>query len=228
MKKLFSLLAAALTCVTSQAQLVHLHADGTVIQKFGGESWWSGSGDAAGAPAALDLYYEANLPADPGEPGVPARTYRPGNPLNNRWRIQFGAVDITAPFDTIQVTDSGLSVYFADLANGFSTLDLRLTFTSDPSPGFELPRPPFPSLGLPSDPELPWSTSQSTWAFDTGSGFGLEEGGLQVRVDRVTGEIRSFQPVPEPSTYAVSALLLIGATLIMKHRRRAGRRSAVA
>jgi hypothetical protein len=158
------------------------------------------------------------MPGEPEDPWVPARTYQSNSRANNFWRLEYGAIDVASPFQEIQVSDSGLSLY-SFRSSDYTTLDLKLTFATDPSPGFALPVPPFPPLGLP-DPDFPWVAQTSTFVFDTGGGPGLEEGSLFVNVTAISGEIvPRLQAVPEPRSYALSSMIALGAAIAWRKRR---------
>jgi hypothetical protein len=217
-RHLLLVLCAVTGWSTASAQLVHMTLDGVVTSKFEGESWWPGGGSGENQPARLHLYYDSRMQGDPQDPWVPARTYHSNSAANNFWRLEYGSLDVAAPFQTIEVSDTGMSLY-SFRSSDFSTLDLKLTFASDPSPNFALPVPPFPLLGMP-DPDLPWVTQSSTFVFDTGGGKGYDEGSLFVDVTAARGEIvPPFQAVPEATTYALAAALLIG-TVILRRKRR--------
>lgn len=203
---------------TGFAQLIHLRIDGTVTSKFEGESWWKGVGSGVDQPARLDLYYDPALPGSSMEVWDDVRTFQSNSTANNFWRLEYGALDVSAPFQTLEVSERGLSLYsFREF--DFTTLDLRLNFNAPTSANFALPLPPLPRLE-PVDPDIPWIRHPSSFVFDTAGGANFDEGSIFVGVEHLSAEIvPRFQPVPEPSTYALGATLLLGGLVLWRHRR---------
>jgi hypothetical protein len=214
MKPVFLFVACVFGSMTPAiGQLIHLTVDGVVTDKFGGDSWWSGDGSGVGEAATLHLYYDPQLSVAIAEPWLPSRSYRSNSAANNFWRLEFGHVDIAAPFETIDISDTELSLHYFSEARGFTTLDLRLVFGADPSPGFALPVPPFPNLAA-ADPALPFGMYPSAFMFDTLDGFELDEGSLFVGVERLRAEtVARFQPVPEPGAFAIAGAMLLVAAI---------------
>lgn len=208
------------TATLASAQLVHVVVQGTVVQKFGGESWWAAEGTGEGALARLDLHYDASTPAQPVIAGDPYATYLPTDTSSNRWRLQFGTLDITGPLQSLAVSNSTLWAEFFDIAT-LSAVELEAMFASDPSPGFQLPVPPFPALA-PRSPAAGETGYTSTFTFDTQSGWELEPGSIVVGIDSLTATAVGVPPsaaIPEPSTYALFAGAVLAAGVIMRRRR---------
>ena len=130
---------------------------------------------------------------------------------NNFWRLSYGAVDVSAPLDEITVSDTEMRVRGFERAS-LTSLDLRLVFASDPSPGFRLPASTLPALAN-TDPMNPFDVKPSRFVFDTQGGFDLDAGSLYVNVQSARIEaMPPFQAVPELATYAsVGARMLLGA-----------------
>lgn len=208
MKRFFLLLLALSplgTTTSLQAQLVHLAIQGTVTEKFGGGAWWTGSG--VGAPALLDVFYDAK----------PVTLSATPTPENNYWRLRFGQLDASAPISSIAWENT--SLFVETLVQGsLTTLNLELKFTA-PSPADPLPAPPFPPLA-PRSPAGGLTGYTSTVDFDTRSLGGLGAGSLVIGVDSFRAELLTGSvPVPEASTFGYGAGLVLVCLVTMRRRK---------
>jgi hypothetical protein len=219
-RHLIALALASAVGASASAQLVHVTLDGIVTSKFEGGDWWKGPGSGEDQPARLQLFYDSELPAQAREPWSTTRTYQSNSAKNNFWRLQYGALDVSAPIHDIEISETGFTIY-AFRESDFTTLDLKVAF-AEPWPGFALPLPPFPALAAP-DPELPWVTHPSSFVFDTAGPAGLDEGSIFVGIDYVRSEyVERFQAVPESSAYGLSAAAALGAAVAWRRRLPAG------
>lgn len=156
----------------------------------------------------LDLYYDAEAPLVGMRPGKNWWQARVDVPWKDHSFL------ITRPIDTIHVWDHGLGFVFERFGPGvFEDFELTLIFDAPiPTEGL-LPIPPFPALGETEFAESGFSLFAGRTFFpvaDVVEGYG---GGGFVSY---TAEIL---PVPEPSTYAIGALVLTGAVIAVRRRR---------
>lgn len=222
---LFAVALVSAMSTSALAQLVHVTVQGIVTSKFEGDDWWDGAGSGEDQPARLHLYYDSELPGQPMDPWSGARTFQSNSAANNFWRLEYGAIDVSAPIQQIEVSENSLSIYAFRLSD-FTTLDLQLSFAGETWPGFALPLPPFPALASP-DPELPWVKHPSSFVFDTAGFSEFGEGSIFVGIEGVQSEyVARFQAVPEPATYGYWSAAALGA--LVAWRRTAERRKRIA
>lgn len=199
-------LSALGSAISLRAQLVHVAVSGTVTEKFGGASWWTGPGSGVGASALLDVFYDSQ-----------ARGVASPAPETNYWRLRFGQLDVTAPITSIAWENTSLFIETLVQSN-LTTLNLELKFAA-PAPADPLPAPPFPPLA-PRSPSGGLTGYTSTANFDTLSAGGLGSGSLIIGVDNLRAEgVTGGVPVPEPSTYALGAALVLGGLTLARRRR---------
>lgn len=198
-------LSALGSAISLHAQLVHVAVAGTVTEKFGGASWWTGPGSGEGASALLDFFYDSQASGVASPP-----------PETNYWRLRFGRLDVTAPITSIAWENTSLFVETLIQSN-LTTLNLELKFAA-PALAEPLPVPPFPPLA-PRSPSGGLNGYTSTANFDTLSAGGLGSGSLIIGVDNVGAElVPGSIPVPEPSTYAFGAALVLGGLTLTRRR----------
>lgn len=165
----------------------------------------------------LDLYYDAEAPLVGMRPG------------KNWWKAkvevpsQDHSFSIARPIDSIQVLDQGLWFVFGRSGPGvFEDFELTLVFDSPiPTEGL-LPIPPLPDLGETEFVESGFRVFAGRTFFpvaDVVEGYG---GGA------IVGYTAEILPVPEPSTYALGALLFTGAAIIVRRRHAARGKPAAA
>ena len=203
--------AGAFTAPAS-AQFIHLSFDvgqseaGILFHTSNAASPWD---HEIGFVTKLDLYYDAEAPLVGMRPG------------KNWWQMRVEVPSrehsflITRPIDTISRWENGLWFIFERSGPGvFEDFELTLVFDSlIPTEG-RLPIPPLPGLGEAEFVEPGFSVFAGRTFFpvaDVVEGYG---GGA---IYNYTAEIL---PVPEPSTYAIGALILTGAVVAVRRRRR--------
>ncbi len=204
---------------SAHAQLVHISAtnpsEGVSDLIFRANSALIPWNHTSGYISRLDLYYDVNDAA--GSEGY----YSFSNPDRNVWRIKvhaygLGDFEIIRPLQSMAAWEGGMTFEYA--GEVFEEFDLTFTFAE-----------PFTGLGLPVPP-LEFSDASYYLAggrtfFDVpnlNEGYG---GGGFESVNARLAQSVDFTPVPEPSTYAAGAVLLLG--LALWHRRRRANAAAL-
>ncbi len=162
---------------------------------------WNHTG---GYISRFDVWYDVNNPTDP---------------TRNLWRAnvfvyQLGNFEIIRPHDGPSFDGNYLTLIH-DQPAPYESMDLFIEVLDNVSPGPGLPVPPF-SIGSQS---LFLGGGQSFYPVpDFGEGYGNGAfGRATVReVDSVV-----LYPVPEPSTYGLAAIAVLGAAVVWTRRRRA-------
>lgn len=199
---------------TAHAQLVHLSAtqpmegsSGLIFRANDASIPWNHTG---GFISRLDLYYDVNDAV--GSDGY----YTFSNPDRNVWRIQvhaygLGDFEIIRPLQSAMMGEWGMTFeYYSETE--FEEFDVTFEFAA-PQAG---PYPPVP----------PFEFSQVSYYLAAGQTFfdvpDLSEGyggaGFETASARLAQSV-DFTPVPEPSTYAAGAVLLIGLAAWRRCRR---------
>lgn len=197
---------------SARAQLVHLSAtqpmdggSGLIFRANDASIPWNHTG---GFISRLDLYYDVNDAV--GSDGY----YGFSNPERNVWRIivhayGLGDFEIIRPLQSLTVGASSMTFeYDADV---FEEFDVTFEFAT-PLPDTA---PPVPPLVF-SDVHYYLQGGQSFFDVpDLNEGYG---GGSFDTASARLAQAVDFTPVPEPSTYAAGAVLLLG--VAFWHRRR--------
>jgi len=195
------------------AQLVHLSFDigeaRMLFHSIHAESPWNREG---GFVTKLDLYYDAEAPLVGMRPGKNWWQAKVDVPAQKRSFL------IARPVQEIERLENISGLRFAFRRNdaiAFEEFELTLIFDSPIATEGLLPIPPLPDLDV---TEL--SRSQ----------FGLFGGQTFFPVADVAegfggGQIYGILPVPEPSTYAIGALVLMGVVVAIRRRRCRGEAS---
>jgi hypothetical protein len=220
----------ALVTATVQAQIyemqILLQGDPHPIERFGADAWTTPSE----LPTFVTLLYDTRLTALPAAPGSLVRTY-PSNGPHNRWELDIGYEHYFGLIPSLQVSDTELSMHFADAATQ-TTFDVSLVFRVAPPPGRLLPMfdwgpqpgstPDFTDQQVaPANPAAPFISS---YRFSTHSGFGLDPGGFRSEVYEGRYLMEQYAepppvlgPVPEPATFGFIGGLL-GLAVVLRSR----------
>lgn len=218
---------------TTQAQIyemqILLEGDLQPVERFG-SPFWTGPGELR---TFVAFQYDTRLTAPPSAPGSTVRTFLSNGP-HNRWVLNIGSHELIGLIPSLQVSDTSLSMHFADAATQ-TTFDIDLIFRVAPPPGRLLPMfdwgpqpgsdPDFTDQQVaPANPAAPFVSS---YRFSTQSGYGLDPGGFHTEVYEGRwgmGEYPSpppvFGAVPEPATFGLLGGLL-GVVLVVRRRVRA-------
>jgi hypothetical protein len=196
-----------------RAQLVHISAtnpmegsSGLIFRANDASIPWN---HTAGFISRLDLYYDVNDAV--GSDGF----YSFSNPDRNVWRIKvhaygLGDFEIIRPLQSLVAGESSMTFEYA--GDVFEEFDLTLMF-AEPFTGPGLPVPPLQFS------ETSYYLAGGTTFFDVpnlNEGYG---GGSFESVNVRLAQAVDFTPVPEPSTYAAGAVLLLGFALWHRRRR---------
>lgn len=210
------------TAAPVRAQLIHLtFSAATSTQDFTGNVpgyyWDTGGAVTTNTPVTVDLYYDPATMHATGEPGA-YMAYTPTDPAKNYWRVRFTEIgsglsfDVTHPLNAIEVFSNGLwATSTLSTPDRNVTFDLSATFATD-----------LPSYDLPSGtPVPPLSPDFASYFSLTGDSLlyglaGLAEGDVRAGFDHASGP--SFVAVPEPATFAVGGLLLLGVAMVCRRR----------
>lgn len=198
---------------SARAQLVHISAtnpsegvSGLIFRANSALIPWNHTG---GYISRLDLYYDANDAV--GSEGY----YSFSNPDRNVWRIKvhaygLGDFEIIRPLQSVMAGESRMTFEYA--GEVFEEFDLTFTFAE-----------PFTGLGLPVPPlefsDVSYYLAGGRTFFDVpdlSEGYG---GGTFDSVNARWAQAVDFTPVPEPSTYAAGAVLLLSLALWQRRRR---------
>lgn len=193
-----------------RAQLIHLsiETEGSLIfhSPVAGNEW----DRATGLITKFDLYYDSQ---------VPLGAWR--DPSKNFWKMRIEVpengrtFDIARAFTHIGVGEDNMNLYFEYFTSiPYEEFELLLVFAS-PFTAAEggLPLAPFPALGSAEygDSFLSVMGTRS-WFPDPGiaEAYGIGE---------IVSVTATFIPIPEPSTYAIGALLCIAAAIGVRRSR---------
>lgn len=226
MKRILLVLGLAVaTTASAQLYRIELLLEFETVGTFGSPEWTSMPVDGR---SHVTLYYDPSLPAEPAAPGEAFRRYRSNRPEANR--VYFG--DMNVAIEELVVTDTALQLNFFDASTN-TRLDLDLVFLAGSTPDYALPRfDPgyeeevyFPNFGTRQWPsEIPGAPAVGTVSFSTDGGFGFTAGGYRAELNEVRyhyeemPEPPAMTPVPEPATYAVGALLVLGGGVAWRRR----------
>lgn len=206
----FFAFAGAFGAPTS-AQFIHMSFDigvedaGILFHTSSAASPWD---HEFGFVTKLDLYYDAEAPLVGMRPGKNWWQMKVDVPFQDHEFL------ITRSVDSILRSENSLLFISERFGPGvFEDFELLLIFDSViPTEGL-LPIPPLPALGEWEFAEPNFSVFAGRTYFpvaDVVEGYG---GG------RIYGYTAEIMPVPEPSTYAIGALVLTGAAIAVRRRR---------
>lgn len=208
------LIAPGLIALSAPAQLVRLSFEqrwegggGIIFRANSAAVPWNHAG---GAITRFDLYYDAGAAVSLGE-----GAFRLLDPARNFWRMriethELGRFEIERPLSTLGW--NGHSLHFTHWVPApYEEVDFYLLV--DDADAAALPVPPFTSAPA-------YLALHSGRAFfdvpDLAEGYGTTSLPLSAAV--VPGV--DFTPIPEPSTYGAGALIVVGAALARRRRRR--------
>ena len=204
------LLLAATLCATARAQLIHVSTDisnGSLLLKANHAStpWNVGVAEIT----SFDFTYDSQAVIGALDPN------------KNFWHLKMnffgvGKFELTRPFDGVVASEQGLTFTFDRSVPGsvFEEFELNLVFNSIVPTEGPIPNP-LPALGT-------WGQSNVSSEFFLYGGrsyfpevFDLADvyGGAAITALHPT-----MTPIPEPSTYAVGTILLVGALVGWRKR----------
>lgn len=191
------------------AQLVHLSFEieaGLIFRANSADSPWH---HVSGRVTKLDLYYDSQ---------VPLGAWR--DPSRNFWKMEVEVPErgrefvFARRFDEISKADDNQGLYFSFFrSRPHEDFELSLVFES-PFSAEEgrLPLPPLPALGFTEY----WRSSFNLFA--TQSFFPVSDIGEVYGGGEILSVTATLIPIPEPSTYAAGALLLVAAAVVVRRR----------